>query len=1005
MVATYRPNDPLLGSQWHLAMIGRLGYSGAYGTAGLERIWAQYSGDGVHVGIWDDGVQSTHWDLAGNYDASRQVTVGGTLNNGQPLTSNDGHGTAVAGLIAAQNNGQGGVGVAFNSDVTAIRIFGGADDINSAWSRYLVTLDSLRNFDVTNHSYGGTPDFHVYGDVAKFQAAAALGRGGLGTVNVKSAGNANIDGNGESTDGSHFTVTVAALGSNGNVASYSTYGSHVLVSAPAGSVTTDRLGALAGYNGLLNGDYTNVFGGTSAAGPVTAGVVTLMLDANPGLGWRDAQNILAYSAIGVGSVYGGSRTNEDFVWKWNGADNWNGGGLHYSEDYGYGMVNAFNAVRMAEVWDILYPTAATSANEVSVTTGVLTVNRAIADLSTITYTFNVTQNISLEHVAMTVTFSHSDFTDLRIRLISPDQTVMSLYNGSSGNASTADYGFSYAFGVDGLRGEMSAGTWMLQIQDVYQADTGTLQSVRFTGYGATVNNADVYHYTEEVLTVLSQTGQSARVTLVDTDGGVDWIDAAAMVRNLVLSLGAGLSSTLAGLQFLTIAAGTLIENAIAGDGDDRIFGNALDNLLYGMRGDDALDGGAGIDTAGFLGNFADYVVTTTGGVTTVASEVYGTDTLTNFEYLRFADQTIDLLSGAGGIIDAAAPALLSLSPADNALGVDVDANIVLTFDEVIAAGSGNIVIYNANGSLWGAFSITGPQVSFSGVSVTLDPDADLAAGSNYYVTVDANAIVDVAGNAFAGISGSSAFDFATAAVSGANVVAGTARNDRLAGSAGVDHILGLSGRDTLLGADGDDWLDGGAGADTMRGGAGDDTYFVDSRSDKIVERKAEGTDTVITSLASYTLGGHVENLTFQGNSSFVGTGNKCNNILTGGDANDVLNGAAGSDILIGGAGADRFVFKSAAQAGIGASCDVIADFVSGVDTIDLGAIDANTRTKGNQAFGATLVSDFTGLAGQLRVTAAGSDLLVSADTNGDGVADFEILLRNLASISHSDFIL
>jgi subtilisin family serine protease len=278
MVATFRPTDPLLGSQWHLSMIGRLGFGSSASTAGLERIWADYTGAGVNVGIWDDGVQRTHWDLDGNYDASLQVTISGTLNDGQPLTGNDGHGTSVAGLIAAESNGLGGVGVAFDADVTAIRIFGGADDINNNWPRYLQTLDYLGTFDVTNHSYGAYPDFQVYGDTAKFQAAAEAGRGGLGTINVKSAGNSNVDGNGEELDSSRFTVTVAALGTNGNVASYSTYGSHVLVSAPAGSVTTDLLGNGPGYDGLLNGDYTDDFGGTSAAGPITVGVVTLMLD-------------------------------------------------------------------------------------------------------------------------------------------------------------------------------------------------------------------------------------------------------------------------------------------------------------------------------------------------------------------------------------------------------------------------------------------------------------------------------------------------------------------------------------------------------------------------------------------------------------------------------------------------------------------------------------------------------------------------------------------------------
>lgn len=454
MILALSPNDPLYGSQWHLAMIGRLGSSATNNTTGIERVWANYTGQQIKVGVWDDGIQATHWDLSSNYNPNLQVTVNGTLNNGQPLTSTDGHGTSVAGLIAGAKNGQGGVGVAYDAQLTSIRIFGGADDINSNWARYLQTLDGLSQFDVTNHSYGGAPDFRVGADVAKFEAAAVIGRDGLGTVHVKSAGNSNIDGNGEALDGSRFTVTVAAIANNANglIASYSTYGSHVLVSAPAGSVTTDLLGSAAGYNGLLSGDYTNAFGGTSAAGPITAGAIALMLDANPNLGWRDVQNILSYSAVGVGSLYANVNTNENFTWKWNGANNWNGGGLHFSEDYGYGMINVWSMVRMAEVWSELFPTPAISGNELSITTGTINVNRAIADLSTLNFSFVVNQNISLEHVAFTTTLSHSFFTDLRIRLISPDGTTMSLYNGSSGSASTSDNGFSYAWGVDGLRG-------------------------------------------------------------------------------------------------------------------------------------------------------------------------------------------------------------------------------------------------------------------------------------------------------------------------------------------------------------------------------------------------------------------------------------------------------------------------------------------------------------------------------------------------------------------------
>ncbi len=825
------PVDPLFAGdiQWHLGYIGSLGFSptrSALTTGGIEAVWADYQGDGISVGIWDDGIQRTHWDISPNYDLSKQVTINGLLNDGQPVTAEDGHGTAVAGLIVADDNGRGGVGIAHDAKITAIRIFGGADDINSAWSRYLLTLDSLAQFDVTNHSYGGYPDFYKFGDVAKFEAASESGRGGLGTVNVKSAGNSNIDGNGEALDSSRFTVTVAAIGNNatGNIASYSTYGAHVLVSAPAASVTTDLQGNGPGYDGLLDGDYTNVFGGTSAAGPVTAGVITLMLDANSGLGWRDVQNILAYSAIGVGSMYSGVTTSENFAWKWNGATNWNGGGLHFSEDYGYGMVNAYSAVRMAEAWSTLYPQAATSANEASVTTGTLTVNQSIADLGTLNYNFTVTDEIALDHVALTLSLSHSYFTDLRIRLISPDGTVMSLYDGSAGDGSTADGTLTYTFGADGFRGEGSAGSWTVQVQDAAAGDAGLLRSVALTGYGSVASSNDVYHYTNEILAVLQSAGQTGRLALTDVDGGADWVDAAAIVGNLVLDLDAGSTSTIGGEAFMTIAEATLIENAIAGDGNDRLEGNDAANTLYGMRGNDAvygmggndtLIGGDGVDIAGFRGLRSEYEILAAGGVTTVIGPD-GSDTQTGFEILRFTDGDFDDPSAAFVPPDEIVPTLLSSTPADNASGILVGADLVLTFSEAVQAGAGAVSIYDANGNLFERFEAS--ALAFSGAVVTINPTVNLVKDASYYVQIEHDAVMDLAGNEFAGIADTTTLNFSTE--TSITVITGTSRNDRLSGTSRNDLIQGLGGNDSIYGK---------LGLDTLVGGAGKDYFIFDTQ--------------------------------------------------------------------------------------------------------------------------------------------------------------------------------
>ena len=132
-------------------------------------------------------------------------------------------------------------------------------------------------------------------------------------------------------------------------------------------------------------------------------------------------------------------------------------------------------------------------------------------------------------------------------------------------------------------------------------------------------------------------------------------------------------------------------------------------------------------------------------------------------------------------------------------------------------------------------------------------------------------------------------------------------------------------------------LNGKGGADTMIGGAGNDTYAVDDAGDVVIEAANGGIDLVQTNLSTYTLSDNVENLTFVGNASVVGTGNAManeingstgndsligqdsNDTLKGGDGNDTLNGGAGTDVLIGGMGNDRYIVQTATDSTIEAA--------------------------------------------------------------------------------------
>ena len=228
----------------------------------------------------------------------------------------------------------------------------------------------------------------------------------------------------------------------------------------------------------------------------------------------------------------------------------------------------------------------------------------------------------------------------------------------------------------------------------------------------------------------------------------------------------------------------------------------------------------------------------------------------------------------------------------------------------------------------------------------------------------------------------------------------------LIGSASADTLTGSSSNDSLLGGGGGDTLTGGLGNDYLNGGAGIDTAVFASTmtrgatvdlSLRVAQATGFGNDTVA----------NIENL-LGGVGADVLSGDAAANVLTGGEGNDRLSGNAGNDTLIGGggkdilsggAGADLFKFNSITEPAVGGNADIILDFQSAIDKIDLSSIDANLFVDGNQAF--TLVSAFTGLAGQLRFNNGG----IECDVTGDRIADCRIALTGLTAIRPVDLVL
>jgi subtilisin family serine protease len=320
------PTDDLFDYQWGLAAIN------------VFDIWNDYTGVGVKVALHDDGIDAGHPDIVENYDP----------NLAEPgLTLGGGHGTFVTGVVGGAADGSGIVGVAYGATVAAQQYPGGGIFDPGYY------FGDLRAFDVVNNSWlqsGVT--IYGYGSQTEgplseqIRELSESGRGGLGTNWVFSSGNEGALGqDSNQSDGANdrHSITVGATDYEGKLASFSTTGTSVLVVAPGVDILSSdnrgTSGIFDGRGGVFGPDYATG-SGTSASAPLVSGVIALMLEANPDLGWRDVQEILAYSAWNSDP---GSDT-----WSINGAQNWNGGGLHVSRDYGFGMIDARAAVRLAE---------------------------------------------------------------------------------------------------------------------------------------------------------------------------------------------------------------------------------------------------------------------------------------------------------------------------------------------------------------------------------------------------------------------------------------------------------------------------------------------------------------------------------------------------------------------------------------------------------------------------------------------------------------------------------
>jgi subtilisin family serine protease/subtilisin-like proprotein convertase family protein len=325
----------------------------------VRAAWPVTRGAGVTIAVADGGVELGHTDLKDRTGGAPHWNFAADSTNAAPAGTNAfwAHGTEVAGLAAAtMDNLYGGAGVApearlaswviFNSDTSLV-----TDDRLARMFSYASNVVAVQSHSWSAEGIGLGGPTALEG--SGIDLATTLGRDGKGVVLVRSAGNDRKQGASANDDGysnDPRVITVGAVDRQGHWASYSEPGSSLLVAVPSGDegqsglFTTDLTGP-AGVNQIgfffqpFLSDYafnSLGFSGTSASTPLVSGVAALVLGANPSLTYREVQRIVALSARHFDHVDPTLQTNQ--------------AGLVVSDNTGYGVPDAGEAVRLATVW-------------------------------------------------------------------------------------------------------------------------------------------------------------------------------------------------------------------------------------------------------------------------------------------------------------------------------------------------------------------------------------------------------------------------------------------------------------------------------------------------------------------------------------------------------------------------------------------------------------------------------------------------------------------------------
>ena len=529
-----------------------------------------------------------------------------------------------------------------------------------------------------------------------------------------------------------------------------------------------------------------------------------------------------------------------------------------------------------------------------------------------------------------------------------------------------------------------------------------------------------------------------------TDSGASYVIYGQLPTSSVNRTGTDQGQNLVGGDSADVLNGMGGDDHLYGHGGaDTLMGGAGNDVLDGGAGDDNLNGGTGTDTA----SYAD----ATSGVTVSLQNTHaqntvgaGIDTLSQIENLTgsaFAD-TLTAAS-AGSVLRGLDGADILVSGAgndtlDGGAGADtasyagakagVTVNLALSGQQNTGgAGKDTLVaIENLIGSKFADTLTAGPGGSHidggagNDILVSGAGDDSFEGGAGVDTAIFSGAYADYVVDRHntpttATVTGPDGLDFLS------NVEILKFADEQLVNSDDGQTLTARPRGDILVGNMSADHLNGGAGNDVINGGGGYNTAIFNGNLAEFSIKQNGGTTTVkdltpnrdgTDSLQKVQVlqfqDAQVLNISTGGELVARAAGDQLvggagQDHLVGGDGNDILKGGAGQDTLEGHGGADHFVFTALADSKTSAP-DLITDWTSG-DLIDLSAIDANTKTSGDQAFHLGATSAHTGDS-VIHYDAAHDRTVIDLYVDKDAKADAEIWLSgDHHGLTAADFVL